>query len=244
MSEIALQPRETVNAAEQLAARIMSGSMTLDELAQIAETSLAAQNAIARVRVYAERQIAQQYLFAVDEYERADVVTRLSERGWSRSRIEQAQRFAQLELPQIDAVCAAHTAGGRETTSLAVKQLLPTIIRDRPTGSADVYSSPPVDIQISRAFGVHEDDARAQQIADSLTKALRTTPNPRHAFIWSKYHGIQDDGSIGDSYRFSGIAQLMSAQSEKPVTREYVEAWYYRADSHVFRSMYRDLLGV
>lgn len=243
MISIVLQPKETIDAAAQLAARITSGTMSLDELAQIAETSLAAQNSLARVRVYAERQIAQQYLlFDGDEYVRSDAVMRLSERGWSKQRIEQAQRFAQLNLLEIDDACAAHTAGGRETTALSMKQLLPVQVRETPAHSAEIYTSPPVDIAISRAFGVDEDDHRAQQLATSISNALSGMENPRHARIWATYHGVKDDGTLGESFTFAGIAQLMGREAGKSITREYVESCYYRAAAHVYLTMLRDQL--
>ena len=65
-------------------------------------------------------------------------------------------------------------------------------------------------------------------------EALQTMPNQRHAYVWAKYHGINDDGTLGDKWTFDGIAKQMPGGV---VTREYVENSYYRACTHVYRTI-------
>jgi hypothetical protein len=225
-------------AATELANQITSGTLTLDELADIADASIVAQNAFARARIYAERQIVQQYLFNANEYQQAEGA--LKKRGWSSSRIGAAKRSAQLSLIQIDEYVAGHTASAKEATAAGARALLPITPKPDRANFATNYTAPPVDVAIAQQWGMQADDDYAELIAASIAHALhQDITNPRHAYVWAKYHGLQDDGTVGERWTFEGIASQMT-----PVcTREYVESLYYRAHSAVCQRMSRDLLN-
>ena len=81
------------------------------------------------------------------------------------------------------------------------------------------------------------DDELAQIIVDAIQKALNELDNPRHAFVWARRTGIKDDGTIGDSWTYAGIA------AEMGVSREVVESLYYRASHHVRGALAADALN-
>jgi len=224
------------NLAEQIVQQITSGTLSLERLAEIADGGLIVQNAFTRVRIIAERQIAQQYLFGDDEY--TENIEKLKRRGWTPSRIRSAEKAVQLELPEIDRFIDSHNDSHKEATAAGVRALRPVTPPLEDKGIAQAYSVPPIDVQIAREFGVEAADARAELLAQSVGDALHSMPNQKHAFVWAKYHGINDDGTMGDAWTFEGIAKNMPDQ--KVVTREYVESLYYRASSHVYQCLARD----
>lgn len=218
--------------ADTIVERITSGTLTLHELAEIADGGLTVQNAFARVRVIAERQIAQQYLFDDTEYQHT--IETLRTRGWTTARISGARKAAQLALLDIDQYIEAHTDAHKEASAVGVRRLVPVDHREERKSITHTYAAPPVDVEIARELGMHESDARTDLLVDAINEALQTMPNQRHAYVWAKYHGINDDGTLGDKWTFDGIAKQMPGGV---VTREYVENSYYRACTHVYRTI-------
>ena len=211
--------------------------MTLDDLAAIADGSLEASNIFTKLRVLAERQVAIQYLFDGDEYKRAAAREQLAERGWSSHRINNAERYTQLSLLDIEKYTTTATIAHKEAHANQLRALAPIPEKPEHKSLAAAYSTPPIDVQIAREFGLEESDTRAELITTSLQGALTQMPNPKHAYVWTKYHGIQDDGTMGERWTFQGIAASMS------VTREYAESLYYRASSQVFQRIATDALN-
>ena len=237
-----LEPLTAQNPADYAAeveARITSGTLTLEQLAGIADEALTIHNALAHARLVAERQIAQQFLFDDDAYTKNAPLLR--ERGWTRHRITTARKYAQLSLIDIDTYIDAHTRSQKEASVTGARSLNPVTQRDERKSLAQPYTSPPIDIQIAREFGMDAADARAEMLTNSIERALQTMPNPRHAHVWRRYIGIQDDGTLGDKWTFDGIAKTMPDGAV--VTREYVEALYYRASTHVFQTIAVDALN-
>jgi len=230
-SQAVALPNQPLDVAGHLVDRITSGALDLDELASIADGSLSVTNAFTRARIIAERQIAQQFLFDDDAY--AKNAPTLRRMGWTPYRISTARGFLQLSLDAIDEFADAHTAALKEATVAGARTLKP--VAEKPTKNtiAHTYTAPPIDVQIAREFGMDAADDRAELLIENIQQALDSMPNPKHAYVWARYHGLQDDGTLGDKWTFEGIANSMPNQG--PVSREYVEGLYYRASTHVFQ---------
>lgn len=233
-TDLATIPASAADSLNQLAAQIGSGTLTLDELADISDKALLAQNLATRAVILAERQIAQQYLFDAETYE--ENVEALKARGWTRDRFKRAQCWDQLTLPQIEEHITVSVANGKEATTTSARKLLPTTPRPAPSNLAHTYTAPPIDVQIARDLGLELSDHLAEVVTGSIQHALKTMKNPKHAEVWAKYHGIQDDGTIGEQWTFDGIAK------QRGNSREYVESLYYRASHHVRGQLVIDLL--
>lgn len=147
--------------------------------------------------------------------------------GINQQRAHRARQLASVPGDAFDEFIAHNKQNRREISQRGALQLLPRTQREDRSNIAAVYTAPPVDTEIARAIGLEASDDRAQLIVDAINEALATMDNPRHAFVWAKHHGINDDGTLGESWTYAGIAQAMG------VSREYVENLYYRASHHV-----------
>lgn len=147
--------------------------------------------------------------------------------GITSQRVSRARMLAAIPGELFDTFLENTKASQREISQRGALQLLPAKPREERSNVAATYTAPAIDVQIAREFGLDASDDRAQLIVDALTRALATIENPRHAFVWAKYHGIMDDGTMGERWTYAGIAQSMG------VSREYVENLYYRASHHI-----------
>lgn len=157
--------------------------------------------------------------------------------GVSSQRASAARRLDQLSMFGAREVLESGIANSRDVTPSTAKLAATPTPRSPKANLPESYSAPPIDIEIAREFGLLASDYRAQMLVDSIQRALNSMDNPKHAYVWAKYHGINDDGTVGECLSAQGIAQLMGG-----VTREYVESLYYRASHHVRGQMLVDAL--
>lgn len=194
-----------------------------------ADVGLDVQNEAAALRLTAERKLGI-VLVAMDPYaSRAGAAKGASilPEGVSRDRSSRAQKLARIADGDWDTYLSNTRSSGREITFTSALKLAPVAPREERKSLADTYTAPPIDIQLAREFGLSTDDELAQIIVDTIQEALETIDNPRHAYVWARRTGIKDDGTIGDTWTFAGIAAQMG------VSREVVESLYYRASHHV-----------
>lgn len=206
--------------------------------ARAANLGLMAQNETAALRLHAERRLGELLKDAIHHggaHRWHDIPT-LADLGISKHRSRNAQRLADIGQNEFSEYLANTMASEKEVTQTSALKLLPRTPRPERTNIAEQYAAPPVDAAIAAEYGLEAADDLAEMIAASIQRALTALPNPRHAYVWAKYHGVQDDGTIGESWSFDGIAKQMGT------SREYVEGLYYRASHAIQRSMYVDLL--
>jgi hypothetical protein len=147
--------------------------------------------------------------------------------GVNHSRSSRAQKLAKIPDTAFGDYLATTMAAEKEITQVGALKLVATTPREDRRNNADAYSAPPIDVEIARMFGLEASDQRADLLVAAITRALGAMDNPRHAYVWARYHGIGDDGTIGESWTFAGIAATMGT------SREYVETLYYKASHHV-----------
>lgn len=147
--------------------------------------------------------------------------------GINRQRAHRARQLATVPNDLFEEFITQHKQNRREFGVQGALKLLPKQPREDRSNIAAIYTAPSVDTQIARELGIQDSDQRAELIVHAINTALATMDNPRHAYVWAKHHGINDDGTIGESWTYAGIAQKMG------VSREYVENLYYRASHHV-----------
>lgn len=188
-----------------------------------ADALFAVQNEAAALRLSAERKLGAELARIV----RPNRTEKSLPEGITHIRSHRAQKLAAITPDEWDTYLANTRSAQREITFTAALKLAPTTPREERKSLADSYTAPPIDIQLAREFGLEADDEIAQLIVDAIQDALTQLDNPRHAFVWARYHGIQDDGTIGDSWTYAGIAAQMG------VSREVVESLYYRASHHI-----------
>lgn len=208
--EAATEPAQAAHLADQ--------AKFLDAAVRAANMGLEAQNEAAKLRLTAERRLGQ--LLA----ERPELV--LPE-GVSRNRSSRAQKLALIQADAWEQWIANTLDNGNELTHAAALRVAPVTPREERKGIADAYAAPSIDVAIAREWGLADADERTEILLGALEDALATLQNPRHTFVWAKYHGIQDDGTVGESWTFDGIAQQLGW------TRPYVESLYYRASHHI-----------
>ncbi len=191
-----------------------------------AHLGLQAQNQAAALRLRAERRLGQILAETVSSGNRY-TGSSLPD-GVSKNLSSKAQKLARIPDDEFTEYLATTMAAEKEVTQSGALKLVASEPRPDSRNVADEYVVPAVDAQIAEAWDIDASDRRAQIMANAISTALRTMENPRHAYVWAKYHGIEDDGSIGPSVKYGGIAASMGT------TREYVETLYYKA-SHFVR---------
>jgi hypothetical protein len=218
------------------AEQVVRGECTLDTLAQLADDGLRLQNQSARLRVLAERQIADQYL--ADPHQGETHRTHLIERGWSRYRLQKAERFVQLNLAELDDYFADHVATGREGTRDGALKLLPSGGRaeSKQLRAFDNYVAPSVEAAIARRVSADLSEALWEFVADTINTAIHVPPGTfcegfkwthPHVYVYTMVMGIKDDGTLGDQWTFESIATKMGC------TPQHVRNLWFQAKSWV-----------
>jgi len=207
------------------AATLANQAAAIADVLKRANLGLHVQNEATALRLHAERKLGE--LLTADNLTRGPGGPALADYGITKNRSSQAQKLARIPTPDFDTYISNTQSAGKELTHASALRLLPTTIKPERKSIADAYTAPPIDVGIARAFGLEASDIRADLIADSVQNALVRLENPRHAYVWAKYHGIQDNGTIGDAWTFAGIA------ATNGWTREYAEGLYYRASHHI-----------
>jgi hypothetical protein len=216
----------TITQLNDIVDLINSGTLSLEELAEFADKSIGAQNAFARIGIFAERKVGEQLaILPADEYKQASATLRRS--GWESHRIQRAERLALVPLFEVDDYLATATADGNTVTIKTAQKLAPKRNREERANFTNAYTAPPIDVEIARELGLATSDHLADVIAGSINRALENI-GARYAFAWTKYHGITEEGTLGDSWTFEGIGEAIGGKS-----REYAESLYYRASHHV-----------
>jgi len=241
-SQAVTLPMTTATLAERLgmAYALVEGADTVPDILTIANQSralaaavraanigLEAQNEAARLRLTAERKLGR-LLTNTDTNANQHAGEGLPE-GISRSRSSRAQKLAAISDSEWESWTANTLAAEKELTYSAALRIAPVRPREERKAIADTYAAPPIDVTLARELGLGAADDRADLLTAAIHEALTelTQSNPRHAYVWAKYHGIGEDGTLGDSWTFDAIAMVNGW------SREYVGSLYYRASHHV-----------
>lgn len=205
--------------------------------ARSAHKGLQAQNYAASVKLRAERK-AGEMLVELNPNRSAkldDGGVTLSDLGISPMESHRWQKLARVEEPLFEQYITDSMTGGKELTQTGALKLAPVSEKREQHSNAQVeYATPGIDIGIAREFGMEIDDALAELFSASIAKGIENLSNPKHGYVWTRYHGITNDG-MGERWTFEGIAKTMNC------TREYVESLYYRASHHVLQQLCVDL---
>ena len=155
----------------------------------------------------------------------------LKQIGIDRMQSSRYQKLARIPALEFDTYIANTMASGREVTRKGALSLLTTTQKVATTPRAlETFEIPAIDRQIAQEFGLEVGEALADLIVDSINNALHMMDNKRYQFAWLKRHGINDDGTLGESWTFERIGAMLG------YTREYAENLYFRA-SHQVRGM-------
>lgn len=207
-------PTDATTMADQ--ARIITAALTA------ANHGIDIRNEAAELHLRAERRLGE-LLLEIVSYGNTSSIPE----GITRQRASRAQRLARIPLDHFNNFIESTRSEQKELSQRGALQLLPVTPREERKNIADTYTAPAIDVQLARELGLNVSDELAEIIVTSIHKALNEMENPRHAFVWAKYHGIQDDGTIGERWAFPGIAAMLGK------SREYAESLYYRASHHV-----------
>lgn len=158
--------------------------------------------------------------------------------GLSKQEAYRWRRLAEIPNTEIQDYAASMMVKAKEITQSGVLKLA-SKEPQKQNHSTEVpeYTAPGIDIQMARDFGLEVGDTLVALVLDSLNNALLELENPKHAYAWTKYHGIKETGELGEQWSFEGIGAKLGA------TREYAESLYYRASSHLYKRMYIDALN-
>lgn len=219
LQELYRQVEEVETAAE--AAEIANRTHVVREAVRASDASLEVQNEAARLRLTAERKLGELLADTVRQG-----VKSLPD-GINATRSHRAQRLAQITSDDWSAYLDRSRDEGTEITYTGMLRLAPRPQRPESKSLAESYVTPPIDVQLARELGLEVSDHMAEVIVSAIQQGLQSI-NPKQAYVWAKYHGIQDDGTIGDAWVFAQIAARMGN-----VTREYAENLYYRASHHI-----------
>jgi hypothetical protein len=207
------------------AADIANQSRILAAAVRASDQSLEVQNEAARLRLTAERRLGALLLETVVAGRNTDG-TQLPE-GVSRQRSSIAQKLARIDEATWATWIENTLAADQELTQAAAIRMAPVAPREDRKTIADTYAAPSIDVQLAREWGLEASDERAELIVQAVQTGLKTMANTKHAYVWSRYHGLQDDGTIGEAWTFEGIAKTLGT------SRPYVESLYYRASHHI-----------
>lgn len=215
---------DTVDGALSLSNQIQA----LAAAVRAANLSLDAQNEAARLRLTAERKLGE-LLISTDPHGSNRHTGAVLPDGVNKSRSSRAQKLARIPLGEWDSWISNTLSAGKELTHAGALRIAPVTPREERKAIADAYAAPPIDVSLAREWGLTASDDRAELLTTAIREALRelTKSNPRYAYVWAKYHGIGDDGTIGESWTFDAIAGVNGW------SREYVGSLYYRASHHV-----------
>jgi hypothetical protein len=94
---------------------------------------------------------------------------------------------------------------------------------------------PSIDVQVACEYAQLIGQQHAELIVRAIQTALKelsavgNVTAKRRVFVWVKHTGINEDGTIGEAWKFAQIAQTLG------VSRNHVVRLYLEADSHVMR---------
>lgn len=185
-----------------------------------ANLSLEAQNHAARLHLEAERKLGT-ILKHRDDYHTLP-------EGVSKDRSHRSQKLASIPQDVWGDWITSTLLTGRELTRASAYKLAPQTKRE--TGATHIPQAvPPIDQALARLWGLDASDQRLTLLTSTIKQALATleAKNPRHSHVWRRYHGINDDGTLGAEWTFDAIA------SQHNWSRPYVESLYYRASHHI-----------
>lgn len=220
--EAAYQLVEAVDNAGD-AALLADQSRAISAAVRAANISREAQNEAARLHLTAERKLGE--LLGPAVIGNNDPLPE----GVSRFRANKARKLAHIPLEEWVTWIENTLSAGKELTQASALRIAPVQPREERRAIADSYAAPPIDVSLAREWGLDAADERADLLTRAIQAALvdLAQQNARYAYVWAKYHGINDDGTLGDSWTFDAIAMINGW------SREYVGGLYYRASHHV-----------
>jgi len=159
--------------------------------------------------------------------------------GLSRQEAHRWRKLAEIPDGDIAEFAESMMIRGKEITQSSVLKLAAKENKnDKNSGfEPPRYAAPGIDTQLAREFGLEASDAIAGVILMSVNNALISMDNPRHSYVWTRYHGISDTGEMGAQWSYEGIGAKMGT------SREYVEGLYYRASHRVLLHVILDLVN-
>ena len=99
-----------------------------------------------------------------------------------------------------------------------------------------MYTSPPIDVHLSRILGMHEMDTRTEWMERALRLAISQVTNPKHRRAWLLASGVTDSGEVGDPWPISKVAAHMG------VSPRYAGDLYSRGSASILASLLQSAL--
>lgn len=195
-----------------------------------ANYSFEVQQQAAELRLRAERRLGQLLADTVQPGSRHTPDAQIPD-GITRQRSSRAQKLARISDDDFEVFLTNTVAAEREVTLAAALKLLPVTPKPNRSSVAHVYTVPPIDLELARREGLDASDERAELLVHTIQLALEelAESNPQHAYVWAKHQGIEDNGTLGDSWTFAAIAARLG------VSREVVAERYYRASTFIYQ---------
>lgn len=182
----------------------------------------------AAVRIRAEHKLGVLLLETVERGRHNK--NKLKDIGITPHRSSRAQKLANLTLDELHRYFTVIKGSKRDLSLNGALKSVNAKSEKQRTSIADVYTSPPIDVQLTRELLGDVSDEVVEIVHKAIKRALSGLSN-RYAFVYYKRTGINDDGSQGEQWSFSKIGNQCGW------SREYTENIYYRASNAVNESI-------
>lgn len=219
----------TDNPAEM--ATISNYTKALFEATKASDATRDMRDRAAILRLKAETKLGRLLQIAVG---RGPSGVNLEEIGITRKRSSIAQKLASISDQELEQFIARQINHNRPVTINGALKLLPPKEKQPTHNIKQVYSVPPVDIEIVREMFHGIGEELITLLLKQLNEALQNISNTRFARVWLLRHGIDENGVYDKEMSFPQIAARLGT------SREYVENLYYRASSEIYQSLAMD----
>lgn len=196
----------TVISSDTTKDAILSGSLTIDELAAVSATAIQIGTECARTVVISDRQIAEQYLLfdpeGANEKHLSDTY------GWTPNRVRKARALTRLTIQEID---------DKFDTQLALFQQNFNI-----RGLIEQHTTQPLSETYTPTPSIAYSGAITDMVIDAINASLSKESETKR-FVWRRVEGLTDDGKQVTPCSMSEIAAILNC-SAAAVRTHYVEA--------------------
>lgn len=158
---------------------------------------------------------------------------KLDDIGITKNQSARAKKLASIPEDTLSEYLNEARLHGKDISLASALKLAARPASKKPKNNIhNLYASPPVDVQLGRELLERVGEDIADIINQTISQTLHTMPNKKQAYVWMRYHGINEHGEQDERWTFPRIAATMGGS-----TREYIENLYYRASSHIMEKV-------
>lgn len=223
LQQLAAQVKEVETVEDAVTAAKYTAA--LSAAAKATKTTQDVQTEVSIIRIQAERKLGELLNETIQQGRWNDIT--LADYGITKIQSARAKKIASIPQSMLDEWFNDSKLGGKDVSLASVVKLVPRVLNQKPKSNIqNLYTSPPVDVQLGRELAERVGEDIADIINDAISKCLQTMPNQKQAYVWMRYHGINEQGEQTEPWTFPTIAATLGG-----TTREYIENQYYRASS-------------